>query len=45
MTIDQAKESVKNSFQQYYRREQVLELLERIKEPAKKPLTLFDETL
>ena len=45
MTLDQAKESVKNGFQQYYRREQVLELLERIKEPAKKTLTLFDETL
>ena len=45
MTLDQAKESVRNGLQQYYKREQVLELLERIAQPAKKTLTLFDETL
>jgi hypothetical protein len=45
MTLEQTKEAVKNATQQYYNREQILELLNRIKEPAKKTLTLFDETL
>jgi hypothetical protein len=45
MTIEKAKENVRNGVQCYYNREQVLELLERIKESPKKPLTLFDEAL
>jgi hypothetical protein len=45
MTLEKAKENVCNGVQYYYNKEQVLELLERIKESPKKPLTLFDETM
>jgi hypothetical protein len=41
MTIAELKAEILNSIQQYYHRDAVIELLERL-EPTKKQLNIFD---
>jgi hypothetical protein len=42
MTIDQAKDKVKNDIQHYYNKEQVIELLDKLTiKPTSHTLTLF----
>ena len=42
MTIDEAKDKVRNSIQYYYNKEQVIELLDKLTiKPSSNTLTLF----